>query len=93
MLQGMLDTLTDFDDKQNQVLLDNYVFKIMPCLNPDGVVRGEWRFDTQGVNLNRQYLDPSPEQHPSIYAAKKTILKEYETNEVKMLVDLHAHST
>jgi murein tripeptide amidase MpaA len=48
MLQGILDKLTDFDDVQTKVLLDNYVFKIIPLLNPDGLARGNWRFDIKG---------------------------------------------
>lgn len=52
------------------MLLDNYVFKIIPMLNPDGVSRGYWRFDTFGVNLNRCYKDPTMERHPTIVAAK-----------------------
>lgn len=40
MLQGVLDKLTDFEDPQTATLLDNYVFKIIPVLNPDGVTRG-----------------------------------------------------
>ena len=58
MLQGILDKLADFDDEQTKVLLKNYVFKIIPNLNPDGVARGMWRFDTQGINLNRKYDNP-----------------------------------
>lgn len=48
MLQGILDKLTDFDDVQTRALLDNYVFKIIPLLNPDGLARGNWRFDIKG---------------------------------------------
>ena len=48
MLQGVLDKLTDFENRQTAVLLDNYIFKIIPMLNPDGVARGYWRFDKIG---------------------------------------------
>ena len=58
MLQGVIDKLTDFEDVQSKLLLENYVFKIVPSLNPDGVARGYWRFDTLGLNLNRYYKDP-----------------------------------
>lgn len=42
-------------------------------LNPDGVVRGHYRMDTRGINLNRVYLNPSLKDHPTIYAARNLI--------------------
>lgn len=50
-----------------------YVFKIVPFLNPDGVHNGHYRSDTFGSNLNRLYLNPSPDTEPTIYAVRKLI--------------------
>jgi len=62
-------------------------------LNPDGVTRGQWRFDTNGVNLNREYFNPSEEDAPTILAAKNAILDDHEKGNLKMYVDFHAHAS
>lgn len=62
---------------QARALLARFVFKIVPLLNPDGVDRGYWRNDTQGLNLNRMYAEPDPVYHPTIYAVKAAIIHEY----------------
>ena len=93
MLQGVLDKLTNFNSIHTSVLLQNYVFKIIPMLNPDGVARGYWRFDTLGQNLNRFYSDPTPEVHPTIWAAKNAVVEESRNGRLKMYVDFHAHCT
>lgn len=78
---------------QARVLLDKFVFKIIPLLNPDGVERGYWRNDTQGLNLNRVYSDPDPVRHPTIYACKAAILHEHKKQRLYVYVDLHGHAT
>jgi Zinc carboxypeptidase. len=62
-------------------------------LNPDGVYRGHWRADTQGLNLNRHYLNPTATDHPSIYAAKQIMLELNKTGRLFLYCDLHAHAT
>ena len=70
---GFLDFILKTDDPRAKLLRDLFVFKLVPILNPDGVQRGHYRTDQFGVNLNRMYLDPDFDKHPSIYAAKSLI--------------------
>lgn len=70
VMNGMISLLMAKSDPVAVMLRKNFVFKIIPMLNPDGVYRGNYRTDTKGVNLNRVYLNPSPTDHPPIYAAR-----------------------
>jgi cytosolic carboxypeptidase protein 5 len=91
-LQGIFDFLSSFNE-QAKVMLQRFVFKIIPLLNPDGVARGYWRNDTQGLNLNRVYAEPDPRRHPTIYATKAAIMHEFNRGKLVIYTDLHAHCT
>ena len=54
VLQGSLNFLLS-DDFRAEYLRKKYVFKIIPMLNPDGVVVGNHRCSLIGYDLNRQY--------------------------------------
>lgn len=73
VFKGFSDFITRTHDPRAAALRDRFVFKLVPLLNPDGVRRGHYRTDQRGVNLNRVYLEPCPELHPSIYAAKAIV--------------------
>lgn len=46
ILNGALDIITDPKSEQGKALRRNFVFKVIPILNPDGVSRGYYRLDT-----------------------------------------------
>ena len=53
MMKGVIDYLCG-DSVDARILRDNFVFKIVPMLNVDGVVCGNYRCSLAGVDLNRQ---------------------------------------
>uniref|UniRef100_A0A8C7IP21 Cytosolic carboxypeptidase 1 n=1 Tax=Oncorhynchus kisutch TaxID=8019 RepID=A0A8C7IP21_ONCKI len=74
-------------------LREAYIFKIVPMLNPDGVVNGNHRCSLSGEDLNRQWQSPSPELHPTIYHTK-SLLQYLAAIQRAPLVfcDYHGHS-
>lgn len=78
-----------------KVLRDYIIFKIVPMLNPDGVVLGNYRSSLMGFDLNRHWNEPTTWAHPSITAAKDVImaLDENPNIDLDFFIDIHAHST
>ena len=73
-------------------LRENYIFYVVPMLNPDGVVCGNSRCGLMGVDLNRRWDVPSSLAHPTIYFCKEMIRSVGNRREILMFCDLHGHS-
>ena len=51
-MEGIIETMLG-DDREARHLRDTYVFKIVPMLNPDGVIVGNYRCSLAGLDMNR----------------------------------------
>ncbi|NWI09661.1 CBPC1 carboxypeptidase, partial [Crypturellus soui] len=92
VMKGTLEYLMS-NNPNAQSLRESYIFKIIPMLNPDGVINGNHRCSLSGEDLNRQWQNPNPDLHPTIYHAKG--LLQY-LSSIKRLplvyCDYHGHS-
>ena len=52
IMKGIIDYLVS-EDEGARYLRSNFVFKIVPMLNPDGVIVGNYRCNLSGNDLNR----------------------------------------
>jgi hypothetical protein len=91
MMKGVLDFLTG-SSKTARILRNTFCFKIVPVLNPDGVMLGNNRCSLSACDLNRQWKRPSRSLHPTIYYTKAMIRAENTHREVVLYLDLHGHS-
>jgi len=73
-MESVLDFLTGTQEEAKE-LRDNFIFKVVPMLNVDGVICGNYRCNLAGVDLNRQWLDPTKKSHPTIWYTKNLIRK------------------
>uniref|UniRef100_A0A914ZSG6 Cytosolic carboxypeptidase 1 n=2 Tax=Parascaris univalens TaxID=6257 RepID=A0A914ZSG6_PARUN len=75
-------------------LRKNFVFKLVPMLNPDGVVNGNHRCSLAGIDLNRVWDRPSASLHPTVFHAKGIVQFMVDILKKKpfVFVDFHGHS-
>lgn len=91
VMKGILDYLTG-SSVDARILRDNFVFKIVPMLNPDGVIVGNYRCSLAGQDLNRLWDEPSRKMHPTIFFTKSMFRHLLDDREVILFVDIHGHS-
>ncbi|XP_072166605.1 cytosolic carboxypeptidase 1-like [Diadema setosum] len=76
-----------------QALRETFIFKIVPMLNPDGVINGSHRCSLSGEDLNRRWLLPNKELHPTIYHTKGLLQYLTLINRSPLVYcDYHGHS-
>ena len=85
MVEGLIKWLISNDESAFE-LRRRCIIKIIPMLNPDGVLAGNYRTSLAGTDLNRKWTEPGPSLYPTIFHAKKL------AQSADVYIDLHGHS-
>lgn len=89
MLDGILNYLLS---KEAHQLRKHFVIRVVPFLNPDGVIYGNYRCSLLGCDLNRKWDKPNRLLHPSVYYSKYLIRNMNQERKIVLYCDLHGHS-
>ena len=84
-MEGALEKLLDDADPVARRLLQKATFHIVPNMNPDGSRRGHLRTNAVGVNLNREWHDPTPGKSPEVLHVRN----EMDKTGVDFAMDVH----
>ena len=88
MMHGFINFLTS-ECEEAVKLRKSFVFKLVPMLNPDGVIHGNYRCSIAGTDLNRRYLDANPIIHPTVSALKELLKTSQDSRGVLLLSLIH----
>ena len=91
MMKGAIDYLVS-NTPEARVLRNKFVFKVIPMINPDGVINGNYRCSLAGSDLNRRYKTPSKMLHPVVYNIKRVVKNISKERELGLFCDFHGHS-
>ncbi|KAI9339968.1 hypothetical protein BDR26DRAFT_372093 [Obelidium mucronatum] len=95
MIRGLIWFLTGAS-KEAHELRSRFVIKIVPMINPDGVIVGNYRCNMTGYDLNRQWTSaqkPSAVKAiPEIHAMYTLLERSVNSREVLLFCDFHGHN-
>ena len=89
-IKGAIDFLLGESDEA-KFLRDNFIFKIIPMINVDGVINGNTRTSIAGCDLNRRWVNPNEFLHPEIYFSKDLIYNFANKINIECIIDFHGH--
>ena len=85
-MEGALECLTDPADPVARSLRKQCRIHIVPNCNPDGSRRGHLRTNGVGINLNREWAEPTADRSPEVLAIRNRM----DQTGVDFAMDVHA---
>lgn len=74
-MEGFLERMLDPISAISKDLLSRAVFYVVPNMNPDGSARGHLRTNAAGVNLNREWAEPTMEKSPEVHLVLQKMIE------------------
>lgn len=84
-MEGALDLLADPASSVGRELRRRCTLHVVPNANPDGSRRGHLRTNAAGVNLNREWDEPTPDKSPEVLAIRNAM----DASGVDFAMDVH----
>ncbi|PZU08463.1 MAG: hypothetical protein DI606_14915 [Sphingobium sp.] len=84
-MEGALERLCDEQDAVARLLRRKATLHLVPNMNPDGSRRGHLRTNAVGVNLNREWHEPTMERSPEV----KLVRDAMDATGVHFAMDVH----
>ncbi|KQN10079.1 hypothetical protein ASE85_03915 [Sphingobium sp. Leaf26] len=72
-MEGALERLTDEEDAVARLLRQKATIHLVPNMNPDGSRRGHLRTNAVGVNLNREWHEPTATRSPEVLLVRNAM--------------------
>ncbi|PHQ61919.1 MAG: hypothetical protein COC10_11365 [Sphingobium sp.] len=72
-MEGALERLCDEEDAVARLLRQKATIHLVPNMNPDGSRRGHLRTNAAGVNLNREWHQPTADRSPEVLLVRNVM--------------------
>nr|CDS30819.1 cytosolic carboxypeptidase 2 [Hymenolepis microstoma] len=91
-MKGLMEFLVNPENEKARELRRRYVFKLVPMLNADGVIVGNYRCSLVGRDVNRTYNIFGPDKIPEVHFTRKLVQYCQEICKDVVFCDFHGHS-
>ncbi|KAA0197820.1 Cytosolic carboxypeptidase 2 [Fasciolopsis buskii] len=91
MMLGLMQQLIGLDSDAEE-LRRRFFICLVPMLNPDGVILGNYRCSLSGRDMNRNYRRPRKEVFPTVWHIRQLVQSCKNACQDVIYCDLHGHS-
>lgn len=91
-VHGLIEFLTDPQNSVAAQLRRQFVWLVVPMINPDGVICGNSRCNLAGLDLNRCWANPLESTCPTIFHTKALLQCLCPLVTISLFLDVHGHS-